>query len=120
MEKTRLWFSRVFFIDKSGNLWYNINIEKKKKGNDFMYGYNKTELYDFIQEKLTGCTVGRIQSQDVSGFVGQGISRTVLQFKEYPDIVFKIGVGEEDFGADAYECEESINSQAMEDGIAHY
>lgn len=85
-----------------------------------MYGYNKTELYDFIQEKLTGCTVGRIQSQDVSGFVGQGISRTVLQFKEYPDIVFKIGVGEEDFGADAFECEESIYSQAMEDGFAHY
>ena len=85
-----------------------------------MYGYNRKDLYDFIQEKLEGYTVGRIQSQDVSGFVGQGISRTVLQFKEYPDIVFKIGVGEEDFGADAFETEETIYDQAMEDGFAHY
>lgn len=85
-----------------------------------MYGYNREDLYGFIQEKLEGYTVGRIQSQDVSGFVGQGISRTVLQFEEYPDIVFKIGVGEEDFGTDAFETEETIYVQAIEDGFAHY
>lgn len=85
-----------------------------------MYGYNKKDLYNFIQEKLEGYTVGNIQSRDVPGWLGQGISRTVLQFKEYPDIVFKIGVGEEDFGTDAFETEETIYYKAMEDGFAHY
>lgn len=85
-----------------------------------MYGYNREELYGFIQEKLEGYTVRNIQSRDIPGWLGQGISRTVLQFEEYPDIVFKIGVGEEDFGTDAFETEETIYDKAMEDGFAHY
>lgn len=86
-----------------------------------MFGYDRNELLTFAKQNIGCYTVEEIQRQYTQNDIGQGISRTTFYFDEYPDIVFKIGIGDDDDCADyAFEEEESVYYDAMEHGVEKY
>ena len=90
-----------------------------------MYGYNKKELLDFISGVLSDCeaSIGKIAERgyNLPGYLGQGISRTALSFSEYPNIVFKVCVGEDaEICNYAGETEVSRWRSAVEEDLAPY
>jgi hypothetical protein len=89
-----------------------------------MYGYDMKELEIFIKDKIgeeLSITSFSNRAYNLAGFLGQGISRTTLSFSKYPNIVFKICVGEDgEVCYDAGETEENRWHCAIEEGVAPY
>lgn len=86
-----------------------------------MFGYNKEELLNFITEELEGNYVEDIQSMQTNNILGQGISRTTFYYPEYPDIVFKIGIGEEEICSNgAFDHEEIVYQKACQHNVDKY
>ena len=89
-----------------------------------MYGYNMKELETFIKEKIgEGLSIASFSNRaySLAGFLGQGISRTTFSFSKYPNIVFKVCVGEDgEVCYDAGEAEENRWHYAIEEGVAPY
>lgn len=89
-----------------------------------MYGYNMKELETFIKDKIgEGLSIASFSDRayNLAGFLGQGISRTTFSFSKYPNIVFKVCVGED--GEVCYsegETEENRWHCAIEEGVAPY
>lgn len=89
-----------------------------------MYGYNMKELEIFIKDRIgEGLSIASFSNRayDFAGFIGQGISRTTFSFSKYPDIVFKVCVGEDgEVCYNAGETEENRWHCAIEEGVAPY
>lgn len=89
-----------------------------------MYGYNMKELETFIKNEIgEGLSVTSFSNRayNLAGFLGQGISRTTLNFSKYPNIVFKVCIGEDgEVCYDAGEAEENRWHSAIEEGVAPY
>jgi hypothetical protein len=89
-----------------------------------MYGYDMKELEIFIKDKIgEGLSIASFSDRayNLAGFLGQGISRTTLSFSKYPNIVFKVCVGEDgEVCYDAGEAEENRWNCAIEEGVAPY
>ena len=86
-----------------------------------MFDYDKGELLKFAKENIGCYTVNDIVDRYTNNDIGQGISRTTFWFNEYPDIVFKIAIGEDDDYAEyTFEDEESIQSEAVGHGLEKY
>lgn len=89
-----------------------------------MYGYDMKELEFFIKDKIgEGLSIASFSNRayNLPGYLGQGISRTTLSFSKYPNIVFKVCVGED--GEVCYgegETEENRWHCAIEEGVAPY
>ena len=89
-----------------------------------MYGYDMKELEIFIKDKIgEGLSIASFSDRayELAGFLGQGISRTTLAFSKYPNIVFKICVGEDgEICYGAGEAEENRWYCAIDEGVAPY
>jgi hypothetical protein len=89
-----------------------------------MYGYDMKELEIFIKDKIgEGLSIASFSDRayNLPGYLGQGISRTTLSFSKYPNIVFKVCVGEDgEVCYDAGEAEENRWHCAIEEGVAPY
>jgi len=88
-----------------------------------MYGYNMKELEFFIKDKIGEVSIATFSNRAciLPGYLGQGISRTTLSFSKYPNIVFKVCVGEDgEVCYDAGETEENRWTCAIEEGVAPY
>jgi hypothetical protein len=89
-----------------------------------MYGYNMKELETFIKNEIgEGLSIAAISERayKLPGYLGQGISRTTFSFSKYPNIVFKVCVGEDaEVCYDAGEAEEKRWHCAIEEGVAPY
>ena len=89
-----------------------------------MYGYDMKELETFIKDKIgEGLSIASFSNKayNLPGYLGQGISRTTLSFSKYPNIVFKICVGEDgEVCYDAGETEEVRWHCAIEEEVAPY
>ena len=89
-----------------------------------MYGYDMKELEIFIKNEIgegSSITSFSDRAYNLAGFLGQGISRTTLSFSKYPNIVFKVCVGENgEVCYDAGETEENRWNCAIEEGVAPY
>jgi hypothetical protein len=89
-----------------------------------MYGYDMKELEIFIKNEIgEGLSITSFSDRayNLAGFLGQGISRTTLSFSKYPNIVFKVCVGEDgEVCYDAGEAEENRWNCAIEEGVAPY
>lgn len=88
-----------------------------------MYGYDMKELETFIKNEFEWLSIATFSDRayNLAGFLGQGISRTTLSFSKYPNIVFKVCVGED--GEVCYsegETEENRWHCAIEEGVAPY
>ena len=84
-----------------------------------MYGYDNKELLEFINEKIGDYSVSDIMWGNMD-YLGQGISRTVFYYREYPDIVFKIGIGEDGVDEDTFYNELGNYELAIEEGFAEF
>jgi hypothetical protein len=89
-----------------------------------MYGYDMKELEIFIKDRIgEGLSIASFSDRayNLPGYLGQGISRTTLCFSRYPNIVFKVCVGEDaEVCYDAGEAEENRWNCAIEEGVAPY
>lgn len=86
-----------------------------------MFNYDRTELLKFISDKLSNFSIQQIQDCKASNIIGQGISRTVFYYKEYPDIVFKIGIGSDGTQEEGAFDEEIYNyKEACNNGLEKY
>lgn len=89
-----------------------------------MYGYDMKELETFIKDKIgEGLSIASFSNKayNLPGYLGQGISRTTFSFSKYPNIVFKICVGEDgEVCYDAGETEEDRWHYAIEEEVAPY
>ena len=89
-----------------------------------MYGYDMKELEIFIKDKIgEGLSIRTLSERayGLPGYLGQGISRTTFSFSKYPNIVFKVCVGEDgEICCDAGETEANRWNCAIEEGVAPY
>lgn len=89
-----------------------------------MYGYDMKELETFIKEKIgEGLSIASFSDRayNLAGFLGQGISRTTFSFSKYPNIVFKVCVGEDgDICIEDAEREAERWERAVEEDVAPY
>ena len=86
-----------------------------------MYGYDKKELLNFFSGKLNNISIQEIQEGTACNVIGQGISRTVFYYQEYPDIVFKIGIGSDGVQEEQAFNEEIYNyKKACDNGLEEY
>lgn len=86
-----------------------------------MFDYDTNELLQFAKENIGCYTVNDIAGRYTDNDIGQGISRTTFWFDEYPDIVFKIAIGDdEDYAEYAFEDEELVYCTAEEHGLEKY
>lgn len=89
-----------------------------------MYGYDMKELENFIEDKIgEGLSIRTLSERayKLPGYLGQGISRTTFSFSKYPNIVFKVCVGEDgEICYDAGEAEENRWNCAIDEEVAPY
>lgn len=90
-----------------------------------MYGYDMKELREFIIDVFSQCSVsvGKFceRAYNLPGYLGQGISRTAFTFREYPNIVFKVCIGEDgDICCDDAEREAYRWECAVDEDVAYY
>lgn len=86
-----------------------------------MFNYDKKELLNFFSNKLNNMSIQKIQYCDSYDIIGQGISRTVFYYEEYPDIVFKIGIGSDGVQEEQAFNEEIYNyKKACDNGLEEY
>lgn len=86
-----------------------------------MFGYDKKELLEFITNKIGDWSVDDIQNQDLPNVIGQGSYRTAFYYSEYPDIVFKIGIGQDVIlSQEDFEIELSNYNYACENKVDQY
>lgn len=117
--------SSFLFLDFFRKSVYNINIEKRKEM-IFMKGYSNDALREFIAEKMDCLYLsqftydGNIEQEYKDNFLGQGISRTVFGFDEYPDIVFKLCVGSNGIDGEVADAEEKVYCDAIQEGLSQF
>lgn len=89
-----------------------------------MYGYDMKELEIFIKDKIgEGLSIRTLSERayGLPGYLGQGISRTTFSFSKYPNIVFKVCVGEDgEICCDAGETEANRWNCAIDEEVAPY
>lgn len=88
-----------------------------------MFNYNIKELYDFISEKMSHILASDIQYnwEEFENCLGQGISRSAFYYPEFPDIVFKLDIGEDGVGCeDFFGKEMEVYTEAKEYGLSQF